>query len=177
MNIVIIPGYLNSDESHWQSAWESELHAVRVLQESWAYPEKSAWVAGLDHALNSLEGPTVLVAHSLGCPTVAYWAQEAAKGNLSKVVGALLVAPPDTLKEGFPADIKGYSNIPNKPLPFRSIVVASTDDPYCEFSRAIKFAHDWQADFHSVGSCGHINSGSQLGNWPQGQAWLRQLMS
>ena len=62
-----------------------------------------------------------------------------------------------------------------QPLPFASLVVASTNDPFCDDQRAQQLARDWRADFVSVGERGHVNGDSGLGDWPQGFAWLTQL--
>lgn len=65
--------------------------------------------------------------------------------------------------------------MPSNRLPFPSIVVASTNDPYVSEARAKHFAANWGSDFVSVGELGHINSQSMLGLWPEGLALLRKL--
>ncbi len=66
--------------------------------------------------------------------------------------------------------------MPLAPLPFPSIVVASTDDEYLDLARAEQFAAAWGSRLEVAGALGHINSASNLGSWPQGFAWLRELM-
>ena len=63
-----------------------------------------------------------------------------------------------------------------QPLPFKSTLVASQDDPYCSFERAQGFAAAWGADLVDAGAAGHINADSGLGDWPQGQALLNALI-
>jgi predicted alpha/beta hydrolase family esterase len=60
-------------------------------------------------------------------------------------------------------------------LPFPSIVVASTDDPYggVPFSQACAAA--WGSRWESIGPRGHINADSGLGDWDEGQGWLASM--
>jgi hypothetical protein len=65
--------------------------------------------------------------------------------------------------------------MPLQRLPFRSIVVASTDDPYVTLERARAFAEAWGSRIVTVHGAGHINSASGLGHWPSGFALLQEL--
>lgn len=67
--------------------------------------------------------------------------------------------------------------MPGAPLPFRSIVVASTNDPFIAHARARQLANAWHADFVDTGPLGHINVDSGLGPWPAGERILRHLMT
>jgi hypothetical protein len=60
-------------------------------------------------------------------------------------------------------------------LPFPSVVVASTDDPYVTVDRATAFARAWGSALTLVERAGHLNSASGLGDWPQGFALLEEL--
>jgi len=62
-------------------------------------------------------------------------------------------------------------------LPFKSTLVASSDDPYCTPARAAQFAAAWRSDLVAIGAAGHVNADSGLGDWPQGQALLQTLIS
>lgn len=174
-SILILPGLYSSGPGHWQSLWELMLpNARRVMQRDWDTPKREDWVATLDQAIRGAEGGVVLAAHSLGCATAAWWASlHGSEPYASKVKGALLVAPPDVEREDFPAFVTGFAPMPRKALRFRARVVASTDDPWCAFERAEKWATAWGAEFHGLGANGHINSESGLGDWPQGRAWLK----
>jgi uncharacterized protein len=177
--ILILPGLFNSDDAHWQTVWESQLpNAKRVQQKNWESPDRADWVSTLDDAIAVSEGPVILAAHSLGCALTVWWASEqAAKSRAVKVVGALLVAPPDVEHENFPAFVTGFSPMPRDTLPFETIVVASSDDPWCALTRAKEWADAWSARFHDIGPRGHINGESNLGAWPEGRSWLSQLAS
>ena len=174
--ILILPGLYNSDERHWQTLWEQTLPgAIRVQQREWNRPSREEWVLTLDAAVRASEGPVVLAAHSLGCALTAWWAQSAAQPELAKVRGALLVAPPDVERADFPRFVTGFAPMPAQRLPFATIVVASSDDPWCAFDRARRWSSTWGSDFVAAGPRGHINADSALGDWAAGRDWLRQL--
>src|ERR1700722_13285530 len=95
--VLVLPGYMNSGEGHWQTRWET-LHAgfERVRMADWDDPVRDAWCRALEAAVAASERPVAFAAHSLGCLTVAFWAaQYASAGSFAKVAGALLVAVPD----------------------------------------------------------------------------------
>lgn len=175
--ILIHPGLFNSGEGHWQTVWEGMLpSAHRVQQRDWITPGRNEWVDTLDAAIAAAEGQVVIAAHSLGCATTAWWAAtHAGKPHAAKVKGALLVAPPDVERAGAPEPVAGFAPMPRLRLPFKSVVVASSNDPWCELPRARDWAAAWGADFHDLGAYGHINSESGLGDWPQGRDWLFSL--
>jgi uncharacterized protein len=177
--VLILPGLYNSGEGHWQTLWESMLpNARRVQQKSWNTPRRADWVATLDAAIRDNDGPVIIAAHSLGCALTAWWAkQHGTASHTAKVKGALLVAPPDVEREDFPEFVTGFAPMPNAELGFKTIVAASSDDPWCAISRATTWASVWGARFHDVGPRGHINGESGLGTWCEGLAWLSELSS
>ncbi len=176
--ILLLPGLNNSGEGHWQTLWEKMLpNAHRVDQDEWDAPSREAWVEQLDTVIKAATTPVILVAHSLGCMLAVWWAQQhGQQAHANKVKGALLVALPDVEREEFPKDVRGFAPVPQSVLPFKSIVVASADDPWGALPRAQSWAAAWDADFHDIGARGHINSTSGLGDWPQGRVWLEQLV-
>lgn len=172
-SIVIIPGINNSGPEHWQSIWQAKYRrAVRVEQQNWDWPERDAWVEELGCALDKMAGEVVLVAHSLGCLTVAHWAV----AQKRRIGGALLVAPVDLERPEYPPGVGGFTPTPTAPLPFRSIVVASTNDEYCSIERAREFAHAWGSRLVNIGDCGHINAAAGFGEWPGGEELLNELL-
>ncbi|GAB3542619.1 alpha/beta hydrolase [Noviherbaspirillum agri] len=175
--ILILPGLYNSGEGHWQTVWESLLpNAQRVHQTDWNTPDCARWVATLDAMIAAADRPVVLAAHSLGCALTAWWAKECGtRPHAAKVKGALLVAPPDVEHPSFPAFVSGFAPMPRAELPFRSIVVASSNDPWCVQSKAQHWAAEWGAQFNDIGPRGHINADSGLENWPQGLLWMNAL--
>ena len=173
--LVIHPGYLDSGPQHWQSRWQAVFpDHRRIRQANWDYPERQAWVATLDETIRGLPGPLVFAAHSLGCITIAHWAALAGPELLSRIKGALLVAPPDVEAPGFEPAIQGFAPAPRARLPFPAVVVASRTDPYGRFERSAGLAADWGAALVDMGDCGHINAESGLEDWPQGQSLLAE---
>jgi predicted alpha/beta hydrolase family esterase len=170
---LILPGFHDSDAGHWQSRWEARDETLlRVIQDDWETPHCADWIARLDQAVALTGRDTVLVAHSAGCALVAHWAV----GDFSmRIRGALLVAPSDPEAASFPPGPRGFAPVPLLRLRFRSIVVASSNDPYVTLSRAETFAKKWGSEFVMIGEAGHINSASGLGEWAEGLALLNTL--
>lgn len=173
---LLLPGLFDSGPDHWQSHWQrSDPTCRRVEQADWATPRCVDWVATLDAAIEALDGPAVLVAHSSACALVAHWARGASTARLDRVRGALLVAPTDPDGPHYPAGPTGFAPLPMDRLPFASIVVASIDDRYVTPTRARQYAAAWGSTFVGIGAAGHINGASGLGAWPEGQALLLRL--
>ena len=168
---LLLPGWLNSDPAHWQSRWEALHGCERVRQDDWLWPRRGDWMARLDEALLDSPRPAVLIAHSLGCQLVAAWA--AHSRHTARVRAALLVAPPDTERADMPSNLYNWRPIVRAHLPFPSLVVTSSDDPYCTPDRAAQMARDWGSAAIDIGARGHINGESGLGDWPEGWALLR----
>lgn len=170
--VLVLPGIGDSGAGHWQTLWEQRHDAfVRVRQRDWNRPVCAEWVETLEMAVSSVTGEVVLAAHSLGCLLVPHWA---AQTELT-LKGALLVAPPDPDGPAYPKEIAGFDHPPLDPLPFPSVVVASTDDPYGSVEFAQSCAQAWGSHFVDAGARGHINADSGLGDWPEGYVLLRQL--
>ncbi|MGH7348277.1 MAG: RBBP9/YdeN family alpha/beta hydrolase, partial [Candidatus Rokuibacteriota bacterium] len=126
--VLILPGYADSGPDHWQSHWERADPACRrVIQDDWLLPKLADWVARLEEEARACVTPPVLVAHSLACALVAHWAAR----PRARAAGALLVAPADVDSPAHTAnEVRNFSPVPLVPLPFASIVVVSTDDPF-----------------------------------------------
>ena len=168
-SIIIVPGWRDSGLGHWQTLWAERLpQARRVVQDDWHTPTRSAWVARLEETVLEQPGPVVIVAHSLGCITTAHMNPEAA----ARVRGALLVAPADPERRAVLSD---FAPVPYAALPYRSILVASSNDPYCPIRLAGAYARAWGSEFVRLQNAGHINVDSGHGEWPLGRALLQSL--
>jgi predicted alpha/beta hydrolase family esterase len=169
-DVLTVAGLWNSGPQHWQTLWERK-HPQwkRVPHRDWNNAECHEWVAELDAAIAGCEGAPLLAAHSLGCVTVAQWARE---GSPLKIAGAFLVAPSDVEGPSYPQETVGFGPMPMQKLPFPSIVVASTNDPYVTVERAKAFAEAWGSKFVVIGEAGHINGASGYGAWPEGEKML-----
>jgi predicted alpha/beta hydrolase family esterase len=77
---------------------------------------------------------------------------------------------------GAPDELAGFAPTPALALPFPSIVVASSDDPWISLSRARSLAAQWGSHFADIGAQGHINAASGIGDWAEGQAMLNGLV-
>jgi uncharacterized protein len=178
-NILLLPGWQNSGPDHWQSRWQRAHGYARVEQHDWMQPLRGDWIARLEDVLLSLDierdGPAVLVAHSLGCHTVAAWA--AHSKNTARVKAALLVAPPDLEREEIGGMLPGWAPLRLDPLPFRSVMFASSNDPFCRPDRARVFADAWGSTLIETGPRGHLNADSGLGDWPEAHEQLGALIA
>lgn len=176
--ILIVPGLNDSGPDHWQSRWTRELpDCERVDLGMWDDPHRNTWVNKLNHAIHGANRPVILVAHSLGCHAVAWWAQYERPFLGRPVVGALLVAPPDVEKDGVDPRIARFGPLVSGRLPFRSILAASQNDPYASFGQSKRMARKWGSRLVDAGPIGHINVASGIGNWPYGKYLLNHLIA
>ena len=174
LTVLLLPGWQGSGPDHWQMRW-AKVHGYSVVEQNdWLRPRRGDWLARLDEVVIDAPGPVVLVAHSLGCILVSAWA--AFSRHTAKVRGALLVAPGDVAQPAMQEALPGWLPIEGRPLPFRSILVGSDNDPYCSAERAQQLARDWSAHWVGLGAAGHINADSSLGDWPQGHTLLQTLL-
>lgn len=168
---LIVPGWRNSGPEHWQSLWAARLPgALRVQQDDWVHPSRDAWVGAIARSIRGAGAPVVVVAHSLGCIATTHLPADVA----SRVQGALLVAPADPDRR---SALQDFAPVPCERLPYRSIVVASGNDPYCPARLASAFARAWGSEFFRLPEAGHINVDSGHGEWPLGWALLQSLLA
>jgi len=173
VSVVIVPGWRNSGPGHWQSLWAARIAgAVRVEQEDWLQPHRSPWVASVEEAIAAAPHPVILVAHSLGCIASVHAVEQLRSKPAGSIAGALFVAPADPERRALFED---FTPVPANPLPFASIVAASSNDPYCPIRMASAYAKSWGSTFVRVPSAGHINVESGHGEWPLGWALLGAL--
>ena len=168
--LIIVPGWRDSGPGHWQTLWTDSLrHVVRVQQDDWISPTRSAWVRSIGNTVLAQNGPVVLVGHSLGCIAITHLPPEVT----AHVQGALLVAPADPERR---APLVDFAPVPCQPLPYRSVLVASSNDPYCSVRTAGAYARAWGSEFVRLQNAVHINVESGFGDWPLGLALLQSLV-
>jgi uncharacterized protein len=174
--VVIVPGWMGSGPLHWQTYWEQKHPDYRrVALDDWRNVHREDWVVALDNSLRSLSGDVVLVAHSLGCLAVAWWAASVA--SVGVVQAAMLVAPPDLASApGCLPALSSFTPLPQRKLPFPSLLVASETDPYATVQAAAVMAGRWGSTFINAGSAGHINVDSGHGDWPEGERYLTSFL-
>lgn len=173
-DFFIIPGLGNSGPQHWQTWFEKRLNnCTRIEQAEWDAPAREDWVNTINKALDGIDTSNViLIGHSLGCATIAHWAAQSNK----TIKGALLVAPSDLEAPAYTFPATGFSPFPLQKLPFKSIVVASENDPWVTMERAIFFANSWGSKLISIGDAGHINAASGFGEWEKGVEILEEIV-
>jgi predicted alpha/beta hydrolase family esterase len=173
-DILVVPGLGNSGPGHWQRRWAERLPTGRFVdQDDWNHPLLEDWVGTLQREIMLATNPVVLIAHSLGVLNVVHTAGRLAD---TKVRGAFLVSAPDPEGEAFPLEAREFGPTPRNPLPFPSMLLASTTDPICTLERAADMAAAWGSDFHVAGDAGHINAASGHGPWPEGLMQFSRLM-
>ena len=168
-------GWHDSGPQHWQTLWALRLgdRARRIAHDDWETPIRARWIEEASAALAKEPRPAVFVAHSLGCILAGYLGK--IPGAASKIAAAFLVAPADVERAGVPVELRDFVPIPMERLPFSSVVVASSDDPYCRIERAREFADAWGAEFVNIGRAGHIAGPPHHGPWPEGLELLAKL--
>jgi hypothetical protein len=173
---LILPGWQGSPEEHWQSHWQRSLpNSARVEQADWLNPRRGDWVAALNQAVAADPRPTILIAHSLGCVTVAHWAAQAPLELLRRVRGALLVAPADVERPDCPEPLRNFAPIARDPLPFPSLLIGSDNDAAASDARALELARAWGSEAAILRGAGHINVKSGHRHWEQGFGYLYRL--
>jgi hypothetical protein len=173
VRVLLLPGWQNSGPDHWQSRWERTHGFKRVEQDDWLWPRRGDWMARLEDTLLADERPALLVAHSLGCHLTAAWAGHSR--HTARVVGALLVAPPDLERADMPPQVQTWAPMQRARLPFAATVVYGSDDPYCAPAQSQALAAGWGAEVLALPGAGHVNADSGLGDWPAGLALLAAL--
>lgn len=172
-NYLIVPGLGNSGPEHWQTFFEnSGDNFKRITQQEWDAPVCNDWVTSIDKAVSDYDvASVILIGHSLGCTTIAHWATRYKK----KIKGALLVAPSDVEGQEYTFPAKGFLPMPTEKINFKTIVVASEDDPWVSLERAKHFAENWGSEFINIGKAGHINAASGHKEWKEGFDILKRL--
>ena len=177
--VLTVPGLDGSGPEHWQTLWERKLdRCQRVQMGDWAFPERTKWVRRLDQEIRNAPAPVLIAAHSLGCLAVAWWAKERwSLGSQERVIGALLVAPPDVERGPGRVRMASFAPIPREALPFPSLLVASRNDSFASLHTAARIAAMWGSTVIEVGRLGHINAESGIGEWSEGLQLMASLVT
>jgi predicted alpha/beta hydrolase family esterase len=166
LTTLVVPGLSSSGSAHWQTWLEGELPgASRVVQRDWKRPDLPEWSRQIRRAIVRQTQPVLIAAHSFG----ALAAVQAADDLSPHVAGLLLVAPAD------PDKFAAADVLPARRLQIPTIIVASTNDPWLGFDRAVALADTWRARLVDLGAAGHINADAGYGPWPLALELLAQL--
>lgn len=171
---IMVPGIGGSGADHWQSRWEAIYpDATRISPASWDLPDLTDWIAALEQAVLRSAAAPVLICHSLGCLLFAHW--RASSSNA--IAAAVLVAVPDPAGPAFPPQASAFGALPTQGFGEQPVLaVGSSDDPYDPRGRGIAWAVRQGARRQLLGPRGHLNSASNLGTWPEGQALLATFL-
>jgi predicted alpha/beta hydrolase family esterase len=167
MSTLLFPGLGGSGDGHWQRYWLEALPDAELVEQSdWDNPDLDRWAANAIDAIHAAPN-SVLVGHSLGAVLIAHLA---ARYPDLPIKGALLVAPAD-VDEAAPlvGTASRFGPMPTSPFSFRSIVVASRNDPFMRYDRARMLSSMWESELVDLGNAGHINVASGHGPWPEGR--------
>lgn len=187
--VLIVPGLRDHVADHWQTLLADKLSTRRPVRTVAPLEHDklscAARVQAIQHALEQIDGPVLVVAHSGGVIMLAHWARQYQRTFASgKIVGALLAAPADLdtpLPPGYPTQEQlqenGWLPVPRESLPFPSIVVSSSNDPLAAQSRVEAFARAWGSDCVHAGAVGHLNPASGFGEWPMAETLIARLES
>jgi predicted alpha/beta hydrolase family esterase len=172
---LIVPGLHGSLAGHWQNWWlQDHADTYLVHQADWSAPDAEQWLHHLEAAVAAHPG-SLIIAHSLGSILTA---RLAGSPLAPLVAGALLVAPAD-INRTSTVHRRSYEFgiMPGATLPFPSVVVASRDDVYMPFDKAVALAEAWGSGLHDLGFAGHVNIPSGYGRWPAGYELAARLSS
>lgn len=179
-DILIIPGYEGSGPVHWQSRMLGKLSTARIVdQPDWLHTSQAVALAQIVKAVSEATRPIVFVAHSLGNLLVAQAVPAlTAAGLIDRIKGAYLVAVPAARELSQLASVDpAFANIPRDPLPFPSVLVASSNDPFATLEEAADISAAWGSKLLEAGEQGHINTASGHGPWPEGMMSFAGFLS
>lgn len=178
---VIVPGWQDSGEGHWQTWLEDELRAAgretrRPGFADFERPDPTDWLPALRRSLDDLppDGFDV-VAHSLGA--VLWLHHVADPGDSPRPARVALVAPPSpstSIPEiaGFfppPLDVDAVRRAADG-----TVLIAGDDDPYLPEGVGTAYALPLKIATTVVPGGGHLNVESGYGEWPAMLAWCNR---
>jgi uncharacterized protein len=177
-SILVIAGHMGLGPDHWQTRLISKLSSAQLVeQEDWLHGSLAKAVDALVGAVHASQKPVVFVAHSVGCILVAH-AVQALGGNIDKVKGAYLVVPPNETELRLLHGIDpSFAVVPRDPLPFPSLLVATSNDPHSTMEDSASLALSWGSLLVEAGEAGHIDHRSGHGPWPEGMMRFAGFLS
>jgi uncharacterized protein len=177
-SILVIAGHMGSGMDHWQTRLISKLSSARLVEQAdWLHGSLPVAVDALVAAVAAAEKPVVFVAHSVGCILVAHAVKELGE-NSHKVKGAYLVVPPnEAALRALPGIDPIFAHVPQDPLPFPSLLVATSNDPHSTMEDSASLASAWGSVLVEAGEAGHIDHTSGHGPWPEGMMRFAGFLS
>ena len=172
--VLLLHGWGGSDAPHWQSWLAGEIAkeygTVSFLKLSnFDMPDLNLWKKELMEHLEVFQ-PDIVICHSLAN---ILWFHLCHDEILTEIQKLYLVAPPSLackiqeLQSFFPL------TLPTNLYAKRSLLIASSNDPYMSAEEAQKIAKVLKIDLHMMQEAGHINTASGFGAWP----WMLEEIS
>ena len=156
--ILMIGDRAPLDDGHWLARWAGRLSTAIQVPD---HPSNDP----LPDLITGAQSPVIAVAYRDGVERLIRHAGTA--DGEPGVRGAFLVAPPS----GTPLEDRV------DPLPFPSVLVASRDDPDCEFDRAEEMGARWGSHVVDAGEAGRLDGASGRGPWPEGLMVFAKFLS
>lgn len=179
--LLIVPGYRGSGPDHWQTWLQNQVAgATRIEGIDWDAPVLAVWAGQVRDALAHAPQPLRIFAHSFGCLAAVV----AAADRPEQVAELILAAPADPARFDFTGLKPDGSReslwcltsvLPMRPLNVSGRVIASRNDPWLAFSKAVELAERWGLALHDAGAAGHINPDAGYGPWPLALHLAQQL--
>jgi uncharacterized protein len=179
-DILIVAGQTGSGPDHWQTRLVAKLKSARLVeQDDWLYGSLALAVGRITESVALAKKPVVFVGHSAGSTLIPHAiASLRTSGHLEKIRGAFLVTPlAETSLAGLNGIDQALANFPRDPLPFPSVVVASSNDPYASLEESADMALAWGSKLIEAGPAGHIDANSGHGPWPEGMMSFAGFLS
>ena len=164
LDILIVPASARLDPDHWQARWARNLKTARLM------PPRDPGTADADGTRTALAAavkgatrPVALIGHGDG---VAAIVTAAPRLDAARIAGAFLAAPRS--ERAMRHDGAGSADLPRVPLPFASMLLASSTSPDCTMEEARELALAWGCRLSEAGDAGRIDAASGHGPWPDG---------
>lgn len=165
---VIIAVSDRSDSSRWLHA----LDGPKVELGVHGLGRRNVWAARLDEAVRRTRGKVVLIAESVSCFAVAWWARLSPTAYVADVAGALLLDPLGTGAAKPSVGLKSFS-APSTPLPFPSLLYTDADTAEAG-AQAATLATNWGSRFVHASALALVVAGQ--GAETDGERHLGQLL-
>ena len=179
-DILIIAGHTGAGPDHWQSRLVAKLAAARLVeQDDWLYGSMQKAIDRVLDAVQAATKPVVFVTHSVGSLLLPHSIPALnAHGLVPRVKGAFMVTPPaESALAGLEGLDQAFKHVPRDPLPFPSVLVASSTDPHATMEQSADMALAWGSKMIEAGPQGHLNTASGHGPWPEGMMSFAGFLS
>jgi uncharacterized protein len=168
-DILALPSLGPLSPEHWLARLEHRLSSARLVPVA-EHADLPVAIRQVRAAVLAAHRPVVFVAHGVGAVLVAHvMAELQQQAQPHGVRGAFLVAAPSAAWLATQSSIhRGYADVPRAPLPFPSLLVASSDDAQASLEDAADMAMAWGSQLVEAGPAGSIDAASGHGPWPEG---------